>query len=97
MARAFTIVITSIILLLGLAFHLRNGQYVTIDYYVDSMTLPLSLWLFLWVVAGVCLGLLALLPSLLRAGRENRRLRREIRRLETGIDRAGSVAAGNVS
>ena len=97
MSRVFTIAIVAFILLFGLAFHLRNGQYVTIDYYVDSIALPLSLWVFLWIVVGVCLGVLAMLPALLKARRDNRRSRREIRRLESEADRAGNVVAGNVS
>ena len=81
MSRFITLVVVTSIVLFGLAFHLRNGQFVTIDYYVDSIALPLSLWVFVWTVAGVCIGLLAVLPALLRMRRDNRRLRREIRRL----------------
>lgn len=97
MSRLITLAVVISILLFGLAFHLRNGQFVTLDYYVDSITLPLSLWVFVWIVIGVCLGLLAVVPLLLKMRRDNRRLRREIRRLESSADRTANVVAGNVS
>jgi uncharacterized integral membrane protein len=64
-------------LVIGLAFHSRNHQPVTLDFYTKTIEIPLS-----WVVVaalsfGALLGALALLPRLLRT---RRLLRRELRR-----------------
>ena len=95
MSRYIHIALIGAILLFGLAFHLRNGQFVTLDYYADNVTLPLSLWVFIWVAAGVGLGLLAMLPVLLRIRRDNSRLRRALRRMEADAEKARTAAAGN--
>ncbi|MBI2994245.1 MAG: LapA family protein [Gammaproteobacteria bacterium] len=97
MSRYIQIVLVGAILVFGFAFHLRNGQFVTLDYYADSVTLPFSLWVFIWLTIGVCLGLLAIVPLLLRLRSEISRLRRQLRRIESEAAPAGAAAAGNAS
>jgi len=94
MSRYIKIALVAAILLFGFAFHLRNGQFVTLDYYADSVTLPFSLWVFIWLTLGACLGLLANVPLLLRLRRDNSRLRRQLRRIETEASRSAAAAAG---
>jgi uncharacterized integral membrane protein len=79
MSRIFRLAVALVVLLFGLAFHLRNDGFVTLDYYAGSLDLPFSLWLFLMVVLGVVLGIAACVPALLRARRECRRLLRQVR------------------
>lgn len=69
-------------LVLGLAFHSRNHQTVTVDLYTRTFEMPLS-----WVVVaalslGVLLGALALSPRLVRARRALRREQKRARLLE---------------
>jgi uncharacterized integral membrane protein len=95
MSRYVQIALVGLILVFGLAFHLRNGQYVTLDYYADSITLPFSLWVFIWLTLGVGFGLLAVVPLLLRMRRDNSRLRRRLRGAESTAPSAGATQPGN--
>jgi len=52
-------------LVLGLAFHSRNHQPVTLDLYVRSIDLPLSWAVVAALIVGALLGILALLPRLI--------------------------------
>lgn len=65
------------VLLLGLAFHSRNHQLIMLDFYVNSVEIPLSWALVGALVIGALSGALVLLPRLLRlqyiARRERRR------------------------
>ena len=60
-------------LIAGLVFHSRNHQPVPLDFYIARVELPLS-----WIVVaalgvGAVLGMLALLPGLLRGRIRTRR------------------------
>ena len=52
------------VVLLGLTFHLRNGELVTVNYYFGSNELPLSLALAAALFLGALLGVLACLPRM---------------------------------
>lgn len=61
------------IVLLGLTFHLRNGELVTVDYYFGSSELPLSLALAGALFLGALLGVLACLPRMVALRRAKAR------------------------
>ena len=74
MTRVIQIVFALLIVFFGLAFHIKNDIQVTLDFYVRTLSLPLS-----WVVVvafsvGSVLGLLVMLNTILRLQREIRRL-----------------------
>ena len=53
-------------LVAGLAFHSRNHQPVPLDFYIGRVDLPLS-WIVVAALAiGAALGMLAMLPGILR-------------------------------
>ncbi len=85
-----------IMLIAGLAFHVRNHGPMTLDVYAVKFTLPVS-----WVVVGaltlgVGLGLLAALPGRLRAARLLQRQARELAVLRASPpDSAGDVPHGH--
>lgn len=54
------------VLLAGLAFHSRNHQLITLDFYVNSVAVPLSWAVVGALVIGALGGALALLPRLVR-------------------------------
>ena len=66
------------IVLLGLVFHLRNDQYVLIDYYLGSIEIVFSLAVVISLTLGVTLGYLVGLPARLKVKRENARLQKQI-------------------
>jgi uncharacterized integral membrane protein len=86
MSRILSLVIVLLVLLLGLAFHLRNAQFVELNFYAGVVALPFSLWMFLALLAGACLGVLAWLPIMLRLRRANARLSRQVRTHQRELD-----------
>lgn len=72
-------VIVVLCLLTGLALHLRNQAPVTLDLYLASWTLPLSLLLVLVLALGALLGALAMVPGRWRLGRRLHGVERELR------------------
>lgn len=61
------------VVLLGLTFHLRNGELVTLNYYFGSSQLPLSLALAGALFLGALLGVLACLPRMVALRRAKTR------------------------
>lgn len=61
------------VVLLGLTFHLRNGELVTVNYYFGSSELPLSLALAGALFLGALLGVLACLPRMVALRRAKAR------------------------
>lgn len=73
--RLISLLILSMVAILGFSFALLNAQQVPIDYYVGTRDLPLSLLLVAAFVVGILLGLCLILPSHWRLKFELRRLR----------------------
>ena len=72
-----------LVVLIGLAFHLRNEQLVLVDFYLGSFELPLSLALALTLLAGALLAVIAGLPKWLALKRDKARLGRQFRQYQT--------------
>jgi putative membrane protein len=75
-----------VFLALGLLFHVRNDQFVTLDYYAGAIDLPFSLWMFIGIAIGSVLGVLASLPMIVRLKRENSRLARQVKVTERELN-----------
>jgi len=86
MSRLVKLCIFLIVVLLGLIFHLRNGQPVIIDYYLGSLELPFSASIVFVLSLGVVLGVLVSLPVHIRLKRENARLRKQVSIAEQEIN-----------
>ena len=78
MSRPVKLCIFLIVLIVGLLFHLRNTQFVIIDYYLGSLELPFSAIVVSVLSLGVILGVLVSVPAQLRLKRENNRLRKQV-------------------
>ena len=74
------------ILLLGLVFHVKNHQLVTLNYYVGEIQLSFSIIIVLAVCVGVLLGILASIPIIIRNKKLNSRLKKEIKHREKEIN-----------
>ena len=74
------------LLLLGLAFHVKNHQLVTLNYYVGEIQLSFSIVIVLAVCVGVLLGVLASIPIIIRNKQLNNRLKKEIEHREKEIN-----------
>jgi len=58
-----------IILIAGIVFFVQNSQELEFNYVIGTVTLPLSLLILLCLCAGAMLGILAMIPLVLRQRR----------------------------
>ena len=63
---------------IGLVFHLRNSQFVVVNYYLGQFEIPFSASIVMALSLGVVLGYIVGLPAQLKVKRENARLKREV-------------------
>lgn len=75
--RILTFILIIIIAIFGLSFALLNATPVSFNYYVGTVTLSLSLLLILCLGLGIIVGMILLIPSLIRLKNNNYRLRKE--------------------
>ena len=68
-----------LVVLIGLAFHVRNGQPVVVDYYLGSGEMPLSMALAVALLGGAILGVLSGLPAWLKLKRDRAKLNRQLK------------------
>jgi uncharacterized membrane protein YciS (DUF1049 family) len=83
MSRMIGLLFVLLVVLAGIAFHLRNAQPVVLYYFLDQAEMPFSVWLLLALTVGAVLGMLACLPALVSGRILIGRLRRRVQSLET--------------
>lgn len=84
--RIASYIILFLILLLGLTFACLNAEDVSINYYIGSSELPLSILLAFSFVLGGITGLVVVLKVFLRMKCEQRRLQHRIKLAEKEIE-----------
>jgi len=95
MLRIIRLLLVFLIMISGLALHLRNDQAVTFDYYLGTIDLPFSFFLIVALITGTTLGVVACLSVLLRIKQENRSLRTRVRLAEKELDNLRVLPARN--
>ena len=78
MRRIIAIVIFIIVLIAAASFAAVNNAAVTVNYYLGTFSLPLSILMVLTLITGAILGVLALMFGTLRLRYENRRLTKKL-------------------
>ena len=73
-----------LVVLLGLAFHVRNNQQVVVDFYLESFDLPLSMALAVALLGGAMLAVLSGLPAWLKLKRDKAKLNRQLKAYQPG-------------
>jgi putative membrane protein len=86
MTRLLIVILIFTVILLGVVFHLRNDQLVVLDYLVGSSEFYFSVWLVSAFTVGALLGLVASLPVILGAKRENARLQKRVKTNEKELN-----------
>ncbi|MEE9159011.1 MAG: LapA family protein [Gammaproteobacteria bacterium] len=79
------------ILVVGLAFHVKNDQLVNLNYYMGSIELPVSLLVISSLLVGALLGILASLTFVAKLKRENTRLARLVRVTEEEVNNLRAI------
>lgn len=65
-----------VVILLGVIFAVLNAEPVQLNYYFDSLNMPLSLAMILSMFIGALLGVLASIGVILKGRKEMARLRK---------------------
>jgi lipopolysaccharide assembly protein A len=86
MMRILSFLVVAIIVLLGATFAVLNAAPVSLNYYISTSKLPLSLLLVFVLGAGGFIGWLAGLWMWMRLKAENFRLGHRIKTLEKELD-----------
>lgn len=90
-------IVRIVVFVLLLAFLSRNSETVTVQLFSGAnLSLPLSLLLLVFFVAGVLLGVTATVFTMLRQRRELGRLRGQIVKAEGATGADSSVTVGSV-
>jgi putative membrane protein len=79
------------IVIFGITFATLNSESVTVNYYVDQSTLPLSLLLVLVFAMGCLLGVIVGLWLVLKAKIRNYRMRQKLRLAEKEIENLRAI------
>ncbi len=73
--RYLSLIPLALIALLGVSFAILNAMPVHFDYYLGTAEVPLSLLMVGALILGAIIGMLTVLPTVVRQKFENRRLR----------------------
>ena len=71
------LLIFAVLITIGAAFAVNNGDSVTLNYYFGSQEMPLSLLLIFTLIVGAIIGMLSATATIFRLKRENASLRRK--------------------
>jgi len=86
MSRILTITTFILVFAAGVAFSAINTIPVEINYYLGTISAPLSVVVILSIVAGIFLGAIIIYSTNLRLRYENRRLHKKLHLFEQEID-----------
>lgn len=86
MSRIAKLIIIFVILLSGLAFHLKNNQMIELNYYVGVIDMPLSWLVVIVLFIGAILGVIASLPMIIKLKRQKYKLEKQIKSSEKEIN-----------
>ncbi|MCI0400155.1 MAG: LapA family protein [Gammaproteobacteria bacterium] len=96
MSRILKVIFFLFVLILGLAFHVKNDQLVNLNYYMGSIHLPVSLLVMSSLLVGALLGIFASLAFIAKLKRENAKLARLIRLTEEEVNNLRAIPIKDV-
>lgn len=80
-----------IIVAIGLAFHVRNDTVVTIDYYLGTIDVSLSVVVIASLLIGAFLGMITSLGIIMPLRRERSKLRKTVKTVEQEVSNLRSI------
>ena len=91
MMRYIIYIFWIIIVLIGITFASLNSQKLAINYYVNTATVHLPVLLLIALVIGALLGVIAMLPSVVRSKGSNRRLKQRVKQIEQEVQNLRAI------
>ena len=93
MGRLIRLILLLALLILALGFALINAKSIEINYYVGQINVPLSLALVVVLACGALIGIFSSLGMIMRARRENAKLRKSVHNSEKEVLHLRSLPA----
>jgi putative membrane protein len=82
------LLMVSVVFVYGILFALYNQQSIGLDFlFLDTLSVPLSLWSGGLVVLGIVMGLLVASISKILQGIENKRLKKELKHMKAKLEK----------
>jgi len=78
-------IVTLLLSLLGISFALLNAEWITVNYYVGTLKLPISLLVLCSILLGIVLSVSMLSCKILQLKIKNSRLQKKCLELESKI------------
>lgn len=89
--RIFSLIVFILIVIIGVTFALLNDGQVTLNYYIGTKQLPVSLLIILCLGVGALVGIFVTLFPLFRLKRSNWQLKRRIKQVEQEVQNLRSI------
>ena len=83
--RIITTLFYFLLIILGVSFAALNASPIEVNFYITTMTLPVSLLIILVLGVGIIVGFTILLFRFLRLTAENRKLKSQLKLTEQEI------------
>ena len=80
-----------IVIILGVLFATLNSNSVAINFYIKSFNVYLPLLLLIELAIGALLGMLAVLPALIRVKAGNRKLKQRAKQIEQEVQNLRNI------
>jgi uncharacterized membrane protein YciS (DUF1049 family) len=86
--KSLILLMVLVVFIYGILFALYNKQSIGLDFlFLDSLSVPLSLWSGSLVVLGIVMGLLVASISKMLQGIENKRLKKELKHMNAKLEK----------
>ena len=93
--RLLTLLFTLVLLLLGISFAALNAEPVTVNFYVATISIPISLMIVIALGIGMLIGFLLIFFSYLKLKNENRKLKNRKKVTEKEVENLRAIPLKN--
>ena len=83
--RIVMMIIYLLVIIIGISFAVLNSTSVQVDFYITTIKMPVSMFMFLMLGIGIVVGFVFYLPKSLRLKYEIRNLKAQLRLTEKEI------------
>ncbi len=80
-----------LVILVGITFASLNPQRIILNYYLDTKSVHLPLMVLATLVIGAVLGIIAMLPSLIKSRSATRRMKHRIKQIEQEVQNLRNI------
>ena len=74
------------VLIIGIAFFMKNNHSVSFNYFLGTVDIKLSLLLLVALIVGTIMGILSLVPVIINLKYKNARLKRQVKIREKEVN-----------